>query len=120
VAAHPIVHVEIPVRDQEEASRFYGELFGWKIESYPEMEYVMFRPSDGPGGGLPKINGEMYRAGQVLVHVGTDDVDASLAKATDLGATVEVPTTEIPGVGWFAIFTDPSGNRVSLFKDAAA
>jgi predicted enzyme related to lactoylglutathione lyase len=118
VAAHPIVHVEIPARDQQEAATFYRELFGWQIESYPEMEYVMFRPSEGPGGGLPKI-GEMHRAGQVLVHVGTDDVDASLGKATSLGATVDVPKTEIPGIGWFAVFTDPSGNQIALYQDNA-
>lgn len=117
MAAHPIVHVEIPALDQEQSASFYRELFGWQIESYPEMEYVMFQPGEGPGGGLPKANG-MLQAGQVLVHVGTDDVDASLAKATSLGASVSVPKTEIPGIGWFGIFTDPSGNRIALYQSA--
>jgi predicted enzyme related to lactoylglutathione lyase len=114
---HPIVHVEIPVDDQPAAAEFYSQLFGWQIESYPEMNYTMFRAGDGPGGGLPKIDGEQHRRGEALVHVGTDDVDASLAKAASLGGSVVVPTTEIPGVGWFGIFTDPSGNRIALYKD---
>jgi len=117
MATHPIVHVEIPARDQQESARFYGELFGWNIESYPEMDYVMFRPAEGPGGGLPKAGDAMYQPGQVLVHIGTDDVETSLAKATALGASVAVPKTEIPGIGWFAVFTDPTGNRIALYQD---
>jgi predicted enzyme related to lactoylglutathione lyase len=26
-----------------------------------------------------------------------------------------VPKTEIPGIGWFGVFTDPTGNKVGLY-----
>jgi len=45
-----------------------------------------------------------------------DDVNASTAKAKGLGATILKDTTEIPGVGWFSIFTDPTGATLALFK----
>jgi predicted enzyme related to lactoylglutathione lyase len=30
-----VVHFEIPADDVERAQKFYGELFGWKIEKLP-------------------------------------------------------------------------------------
>ena len=119
MAQHPIVHVDIPVGNPDTDGKFYAELFDWQIESMPEMNYTMFRAGDGPGGGLPKIDGESTRANEPLVYVGTDSVDASLEKATALGATVAVPKMEIPGIGWFGIFVDPSGNRIGVFEDGA-
>ena len=55
------------------------------------------------------------QAGDVLVYVATDDVQASLAKAESLGGKTLVPKTEIPKIGWFGIFADPTGNKVGLF-----
>ena len=37
----PIDYVEFPVRDVQEAKRFYGTLFGWAFEDYG-ADYVAF------------------------------------------------------------------------------
>ena len=115
MASHQIVHVELPSQDIAAAGRFYADLFGWKIDHMPEMNYALFDPGDGRGGGFPQIDGELVTPGAVLVYVSTDDIEASLAKAESLGGNTVVPKTEIPGMGWFAIFSDPSGNRVGLY-----
>ena len=117
MANHPIVHVEIPANDPKAASKFYADLFGWNIQVDDTFNYHMFQAEGGPGGGFVDTSGEMgYKPGEVLIYVGTDDVAASLAKAESLGATVVMPQTEIPNTGWFGIFTDPTGNRIGLFK----
>lgn len=118
MAHHPVVHIEIPAHDQSASGKFYGDLFGWKIQEYPELNYAMFEPEDGPGGGFPKVDGEGVTPGSVLVYVGTDDIEASLAKAESLGGSTVVPKTEIPGMGWFAVFSDPTGNRLALYTSA--
>ena len=42
-------------------------------------------------------------------------LDASLERATKLGATILVPRTEIPGgFGFFACLQDSEGNQVGL------
>ena len=51
MAQHPIVHVEIPAADQESTGKFYSELFGWKFQAFPELDYAMFEADGGPGGG---------------------------------------------------------------------
>jgi predicted enzyme related to lactoylglutathione lyase len=76
------------------------------------MDYWMF--GGNPSGGLPRVS-ETMPAGSTLVSVSTDDIEASLAKATALGATTLVPKSEIPGMGWYAVFVDPTGNRVGLY-----
>lgn len=112
--SNPIVHIEFSTKDREESGKFYAELFGWKIEQMPEMNYAMFEAGDGPGGGLNPVQDD-YPAGTVTVYVGTDDIEATLAKAEQLGGKTLVPKSEIPGQGWFGMFSDPTGNTIGLF-----
>ncbi|MBI4771668.1 MAG: VOC family protein [Chloroflexi bacterium] len=118
--SHAIVHVEIPSGDPQEAAKFYGDLFGWKIEVDQMYDYVQFVPESGPGGAFPKADGEMARLGEVLVYYHTEDIDATLARAEQLGGKVALPKTEIPHVGGFALFNDPSGNRMGLFSEGGS
>ncbi len=55
---HPIVHIEIPAKKAEEAGKFYGDLFGWKIEADPMYNYVQFQAEGGPGGGFARLRRE--------------------------------------------------------------
>ncbi len=116
---HPIVHIEIPAKKAEEAGKFYGDLFGWKIEADPTYNYVQFMAEGGPGGGFVEVGQRgmpiEYKPDSLLVYVGTDDIDATLAKVESLGGKTLMPKTEIPHVGWWAVFSDPTGNRVALY-----
>ena len=112
---HSIVHIEFPAQDPVAAGRFYKDLLGWDMEEMPEMDYVTFQSGENQGGGFPRIDGEMYKPGDVIVYIETDDIDATLDCVESLGGKTLVPKSEIPGFGWFAHFADPSGNRVGLF-----
>jgi predicted enzyme related to lactoylglutathione lyase len=115
---HAIVHVEIPSTDPKTSGKFYADLFGWDIQADNDFEYVMFNPGEGPGGGFTNIDGENTKPGDVLMYVSTTDLESSLAKAESLGGKRVMGETEVPGMGWFAIFVDPSGNRIALWKSA--
>jgi predicted enzyme related to lactoylglutathione lyase len=67
------------------------------------------------GGGFNPIS-ETYPAGTVIVYIEADDIDATLAKIEANGGKVVLPKSEIPNTGWFAFFTDPTGNQVALYK----
>jgi len=114
MSEHHVVHVEFSAQDREAAGKFYSDLFGWQISDMPEMNYATFDTGKNVGGGLNPVN-ENNPAGTVLVYIGTDDIDASLAKAESLGAKIITPKTEIPGTGWFGFFSDPTGNMVGLY-----
>ena len=109
-----VVHVEIPVVNQEAARKFYGELFGWKITAIPDMDYTMWEAADGSGGGFPTVSDE-NPAGQVTVYIDSDDIEADLKKVEKLGGKVVHPKAEIPGFGWYGIFQDPTGNVLALY-----
>lgn len=112
-----IVHVEIPAADVNSAGKFYQELFGWKIQPIPDMNYTMWEDGSGAGGGFPQVSDESP-AGQVLIYIDSDDIEADLKKAEKLGGKLVHPKTEIPGMGWYGMFQDPTGNVIGLYTSA--
>ncbi len=109
-----VVHVEIPASNVEAAGSFYHELFGWKLQHVPEMNYTMWEAADGTGGGFPEVS-EDNPAGRVLVYIDSDDIEADLNKVVRLGGKVLHEKMEIPQTGWFGVFQDPAGNVLALY-----
>ena len=110
-----IVHVEIPAVNVEGAGKFYESLFGWKMMPMPDMNYTMFEAGDGDEyGGFPQVSDE-NPAGQVLVYIASDDIDADLKKVEKLGGKVLHLKTEIPQMGWYGVFQDPTGNVLAVY-----
>jgi len=114
--AFPIVHVDIAAKDPAAASKFYEDVFGWKTSHDSNFDYHMFTGEGGPGGGWVKV-GDEYKVGDVIVYLGTDDIDGALAKVVANGGKVLQPKTPIPGFGAFALFADPTGNRLGLYSN---
>ncbi len=109
-----VVHVEIPAANVAATGKFYQELLGWKVQHDEAMNYSMWQAGDGSGGGFPEVNAD-NPAGQVLVYIDSDDIDADLKKVEKLGGTVIRSKTEIPNIGWFGMFKDPTGNVLALY-----
>jgi len=109
-----VVHVEIPATNVEAAGKFYQELFGWKLQHVPEMNYTMWEAADGTGGGIPEVSAD-NPAGQVLVYIASDDIEADLKKVEKLGGRVLRQKAEVPGFGWMGVFQDPTGNVLAVY-----
>jgi len=41
-------------QDPERAKKFYKELFDWKLEDVPDMNYTIIKVGEGTGGGMMK------------------------------------------------------------------
>ena len=54
------------------------------------------------------------------VYFNVEDVDASVAKAEELGAKTAVPAMDVPGVGRMAMMGDPQGAMFWMMAAAAA
>ena len=109
---------ELSTRDLEGSKAFYRAVFGWDAVTSGEdgpMPYTEFKV------GGESVAGCMSMAAEVpaevpaywMPYVEVDDTDASVVKATSLGASVVVPATDFPG-GRFAIVTDPQGAMLGL------
>jgi hypothetical protein len=109
-----IVHIEIPAQNGQADARFYESLFGWKITRDEALDYTMWEPAEGPGGGFSPL-GESVKPGDILLYIDSPDIDADLKRIEEQGGTILSPKTEIPTVGWFGIFKDPTGNTLALY-----
>jgi uncharacterized protein len=110
---HPIVHIEISANDREATARFYEAVFGWKTQQIPEMNYATF-DSGKVGGGFSPVS-ETNPAGSIFFHILTDDIEASLAQVESQDGKTVLSKTEIPGIGWYGLFNDPTGNLIGLY-----
>lgn len=112
---------ELMTRDAAVAKSFYGALFGWKMSDMPMAQgaYTVLKNAGKDAGGMMQIRPDM---GEVpshwLAHVMVDNVDAATKRAGELGARVHVPGMDIPGVGRFGIFEDPTGAQLAVFQPA--
>jgi predicted enzyme related to lactoylglutathione lyase len=80
-----------------------------------EMTYTMIKVGEGTGGGLMK-NPMPGAPSSWVPYVLVDDVRAATAKAKSLGATLMKDVSEVPGMGWFSIITDPTGAILGFWE----
>ncbi|MCZ6837425.1 MAG: VOC family protein [Planctomycetota bacterium] len=116
--------IELMTRDVEAAVNFYTQLFGWTTQTMPmgdEGEYTIFMQGDTRVGGCLLLQGEQTEKMPTtwFGYIGTDDCDRDAIKAEQLGATIEVPPTDIPGVGRFFFFIDPTGAHCAMYQAKA-
>jgi predicted enzyme related to lactoylglutathione lyase len=106
-----IVHVEFAAQDLDRAEKFWEGVGGWSIEDsgMPGIDYRMFQEGD-QGGAVMQSDTK-----GAVIYFGSDDIDADLAKVSELGGEAE-GKQPIPGVGWFARCKDTEGNAFSLFQ----
>jgi hypothetical protein len=108
---------ELSSPDLDGSSKFYGELFGWTVEPIEGMEppYLTIKNSAGWNNGGIRPAMPPGTPPHWLVYFGTDDIDASAAKAKELGGTEIMPPMDI-GMGKIAVAQDPQGAFFALFS----
>ena len=94
---------------------FYGGLFGWEFDTDNPIGYGLIAEQEGGiGGGVGQT--QDGSAGAVTFYVATPDIEASLAKATELGGSVVMPAMDVGEGVTIALFADPEGHVVGLSK----
>ena len=112
----PVMHFEIASPNLERAAEFYRELFDWSVGDEQVDGYRLVQTAEGSiGGGLLRTPEGVFP--YVTIYVGVDDLSATLRKAETLGGKVIVEPMTIPDVGAFAMFQDPDGVMMGLFRE---
>ncbi len=116
---HEICHVEIPSTDLAKSKEFYETLFGWKVESMPEMNYATWAPEAEPSGGFNLVK-EPCKCGEAacLVYIRVASVDDKAKELEAAGGKITTPKTAVGDMGWYAIFEDPAGGVAALWESA--
>ncbi|MFQ5426555.1 MAG: VOC family protein [Gaiellales bacterium] len=110
---------ELATRDTERARAFYTELFDWgaKVDDAGPIPYTEFQVAGKSIGGMMEMTPQHGDAPpHWLPYVLVSDCNASAAKATELGGKILVPPTDIPNVGRFAVFSDPTGACLAIIR----
>jgi predicted enzyme related to lactoylglutathione lyase len=107
-----IQHIEWTTRDAERLRSFFGRIFDWKFrEAMPG--YTMI---DKVGGIFAAPDPDMPLG--VTPYVNVADLDEKEKRITQAGGQIHKSKQEVPGMGWFTIFSDPDGNMLAMWQAA--
>lgn len=110
---------ELVTADTDVAGKFYTQLFDWdaETEDMGGTTYTSFMSGGQPAGGMMQMPEEL---GDIpphwMVYFAVVDCDRSVDQAAGLGGRIQVPPTNIEGVGRFAVVQDPQGAVFSVIK----
>jgi predicted enzyme related to lactoylglutathione lyase len=110
----PVVHFEIMGGKGVNLGTFYGELFGWKIDSNNSMKYGIVDTGGAPGGINGGVGVTDDGSKRVSIYAQVSDLQATLDRAEKLGGKTILAPTEVPGGPKLAMFADPAGNVTGL------
>jgi predicted enzyme related to lactoylglutathione lyase len=112
---NPVVHWELMVGDLENAKAFYRSVFDWKIDDSGMPGYASIDTGSRPPGGM-MARPESVPVCALNTYFAVDDIDSTLAKALAAGGSLIAPKTPVPGIGAWAMFTDPDGIPIGVFQ----
>lgn len=120
-----VVHFEIPAENVKRAQEFYKDVFGWKINEYPEMEYTILQtgPTDEKGmakeqgfisGGMMKRQDEIKNP---IITIEVEDIDTKADEIAKHGGKVIRSKMEVGDMGYASYFIDSEGNILGLWQN---
>ena len=114
-ATGALVWNELSSPDLEASTSFYSDLFGWDIEPFEASPtpYLFIKNGDANNGGIRELD-QPGVPPHWLAYFGIDDIDAGLAKVTELGGTVHAGPIDV-GMAKLGIVQDPQGAAFALY-----
>ena len=108
---------ELTTTDPAAATEFYGQLFGWTVQTMP-MGGEPYRVVKVGETSVAGIMGTPPGAPPMLpswgCYVTVSNVEEVLARCAQLGGKTLVPAMDVPGVGRMAVLQDPQGAVLSV------
>jgi uncharacterized protein len=113
---------ELATTDQAAAKQFYRSLFGWTANDFPmgaSGSYTMFDLEGQSVAAAYTMVPEQQAKGfppYWMLYVSTESVDKTASRASELGAKVIVPPTDVFSFGRMAVFSDPTRASFSVWE----
>lgn len=113
-----VTHFEIYAQELPGLARFYRELFDWKIEQAPGIDYFHIQTGSEEkqsiSGGMLHRPIQGPRSWVHYVHV--DYIDQTIERVEKLGGKILYPKTAVPKTAWYAVVEDPEGNIFAVYQ----
>jgi predicted enzyme related to lactoylglutathione lyase len=122
-AAAPIgefVWNELATTNIQAAKDFYGNVFGWEFvdKNVGDMTYTIIKKDKKELGGIWAI--PTQQQDQIpphwLAYILVENLEQSLVKAREKGATIIKNVQKVGDMGSFAVVKDPSGAHFALWE----
>lgn len=105
--------------DDAAAAKFYGSVLGWSYDEAPISETMVHRNATlgahQIAGIDPLMPGSEWPTAWTN-YVYLEDIDAAVATAKELGATIAMEPMDVMGEGHMAIILDPTGAAIGLWQ----
>ncbi|MCB9000252.1 MAG: VOC family protein [Bacteroidales bacterium] len=122
-----VVHFELPYEIAERISKFYRDVFGWKLTQLGEDmgNYILATTAESdakPGFPAGAINGGFFPvkadwpAQYPSIVIGVRNIQSSIEAINKNGGKVLGEAMEIPNFGLYVSFLDTEGNRNSIIQ----
>ncbi|MCK0150632.1 VOC family protein [Marivita sp. S6314] len=115
---------ELMTRDTKAACDYYAETCGWTFDTMKmdggQDYFIAMQDGKGVAGimdiaGIPNYEDT---PAHWFTYLGVSDVDAQVAKTSQMGGTVLRPPFDVPGIGRIAIVMDPGGAAFGFITEA--
>lgn len=117
-----LYHFDIPVDNADRAKQFYKDVFGWnmkKLNSQVDSKVELWMCETEDESGRKGITGGMMKRDSlpsVTNYILVNSIDDYTSKINHSGGKVTLHKTEIPNMGFFAMFLDSENNVFGLFE----
>jgi len=107
-----VIHFEILADDAERISKFYQNVFGWKVQKWDgPIDYWFLVTGDEKEPGIDGAFGMRQGSDDFGANtIDVPDIDDALEKIEENGGDIIRPKNAIPGIGYLAYFKDTEGN----------
>lgn len=124
----PVVHFEMPAKDNSRVIKFYSEVFGWQMNQLgAEMgNYILagttpvndkmmaINPGAINGGFFEYKDEEGFNAPHVVIQV--ENIDEAIESVKKAGGKITSDKMPIPGIGTYVSIKDSEGNNVGMLQ----
>ena len=112
---------DITTSNLPQSKAFYGKLFGWEFRPVKGTDLAVEIVAGGTSIGDLRVAEGRISVFNGVVYIQVADVQASCAKAKELGGTVPpgFPFNLPDGTGAVGLVADPAGHPVGMYSRAA-
>ncbi len=114
----PIVHIEFKSANFARTSAFYARVFDWQMQQNASASYMKLDSSDGPSGGW--VRADVVQSPGPIAYLVVEDLTSKLEEIEQAGGRILVRSLPFAGGGEVALFADPDGNVLGLWRRKGA
>jgi predicted enzyme related to lactoylglutathione lyase len=113
-----VMHWQMLSADPDKVAAFYSRLFDWQVSAANGLGYREVKTGGSVDGGIWPAPPGAPEGVQIYVEVA--DIDATLARAVELGGSVIMPKQVLPDGDAMALGLDPLGRSFGLMTRRAS